>query len=550
MFERFHRWVHEISVWISSCVGRSRFGVAFFAGGVSVLALPPFHFWFVPFATFPVIVWLLDGAGRNAFLSFRARFLAGGFVGWAFGCGYFFFGLYWIGSAFLVEIYKFGWMIPFALGFLSAGIALFYGLATGVAFLFWRSDASRIAALAASFGLAEWIRGHVLTGFPWNSIGYSLTGLETVLQAASVVGLYGLGVVAVAIYSLPSLFFGINAHSYRGRVAFCAVIVGLFVTAFAYGYARIPSEAQPLVDGVRLRIVQPNIAQVDKWRRDKQQEIFNRFLDLSLRDEAMEKSGLNETTHLIWPESALPFLLARSEVAKTAIGAILPSGITLMTGALRMEERVSASGQVSEHVYNSLFVADSKVQISSTYDKIHLVPFGEYLPFHETMERFGLQALTGIRGGLKLGKGPRYLEVPGAPSASPQICYEIIFPGEIVDLKKPRPGWILNVTNDAWFGVSSGPYQHLHQARVRAIEEGLPVVRSANTGVSAVIDPYGRFVKWLPLNAAGVIDSGLPAALPETFFARNQNLGFCFLVLLMIIVGAAFRYFNSRGAQA
>jgi apolipoprotein N-acyltransferase len=284
----------------------------------------------------------------------------------------------------------------------------------------------------------------------------------------------------------------------------------------AWGAARLQS-ADMASTGVRLRIVQANVDQANKWRPENSVEIFSTYLDLT------KSGGLDGISLVVWPETAVPFFLAESAQALTAIGDVLPDGTSLLVGSGRIvEERDAQDRLVATRVYNSLLAIGDKGEVLDGYDKIHLVPFGEYLPFQDFMESLGIFQLTGVRGGFSAGTGSRLLSVPGAPPARPLICYEIIFPDEISN-SGPRPGWLLNVTNDAWFGGSAGPYQHFHQAQLRAVEQGLPVVRAANTGISAIIDPYGRVLGELGLKEEGVVDGVLPEALPITKFAMWER---------------------------
>ena len=262
-----------------------------------------------------------------------------------------------------------------------------------------------------------------------------------------------------------------------------------------------------------MRIVQANIDQANKWRPENSVEIFTDYLDLT---KSGELAGIDI---VIWPETAVPFPLADSPDALLAIGAVLPEGTSLVVGSGRIVEDEGSDDDITQRIYNSLLVIDDQGRVTGSYDKIHLVPFGEYLPFQDFLESFGVMQLTGVRGGFSVGAGPRRLTVPGAPPASPLICYEIIFPDEVTE-RGERPGWLLNVTNDAWFGSSAGPYQHFHQAQVRAIEQGLPVARAANTGISAVIDPYGRILAEIGLGEKGVIDADLPKVGPTTPFVQ------------------------------
>ena len=276
---------------------------------------------------------------------------------------------------------------------------------------------------------------------------------------------------------------------------------------------------------MRLRIVQANIDQANKWQTENSAEIFADYLDLT------RWPGIDEVNLVIWPETAVPFLLADAPDALTAIGDALPQDTSLLVGSARLGNERSAGGQLNRRrIFNSLLVIDDGGAVIGSYDKIHLVPFGEYLPFQDFLESLGFMQMTGIRGGFTEGTGPRLLPIPGAPPASPLICFEIIFPDDVTD-KKKRPGWLINVTNDAWFGASAGPFQHFHQAQVRAVEQGLPVIRAANTGISAVIDGYGRVLARIGLGERGFVDAYLPKAGPRTPFVE---LGFTLEILALV----------------
>jgi len=267
---------------------------------------------------------------------------------------------------------------------------------------------------------------------------------------------------------------------------------------------------------VHLRIMQPNLPQDDKFNYSAKQKVMDLYLRLSDGATGPRSTGMADVTHLIWPESAFPFFLAREGDALAQIANLLPPGAVLITGAARPAEQ-SSLGAI--RAYNSIYVIDHDGTILTVYDKVHLVPFGEYLPLQDLLESFGLMQLTKLRGGFIPGDRRRTYDIPHAPRFLPLICYEIIFPGEAVPAGE-RPGWLVNLTNDGWFGNSAGPYQHLLQARLRAIEEGLPLVRAANTGISAVIDPLGRVIASLPLGTQGILDSGLPAAVVSTPYSR------------------------------
>jgi apolipoprotein N-acyltransferase len=292
----------------------------------------------------------------------------------------------------------------------------------------------------------------------------------------------------------------------------------LFLVFFAGGEVRLSTVKVDDVPGVHLRIVQPNVAQADKYRPALVEQNWNRLITLS------NAPAKNRPTHIIWPEAAPPFLLTRAPAALDEIAALTGRDRVLMTGALR----VVRHGKDIDY-YNSFYVFAHGAQVLGVYDKFHLVPFGEYLPYEKFFASLGLTKVVGIEGSFSTGDGPHTLIVPGAPPAGPLICYEILFPGEVVGAQ--RPGWFVNVTDDSWFGPWAGPMQHLLVARMRAIEEGVPVARAANTGISAVIDPLGRVRAHLGLDRTGVLDASLPAIIDPTPYARSGDYGFWLLVL-------------------
>ncbi len=510
--------------------GWRRATIAFAAGAVSTLALPPFELWPVMFLTFPVLVWLVDGAaaGRHGGIPAAAA------TGWWFGFGYFLAGLYWIGHAFLVDARTFGWLLPFAVTALPAGLAVFTAFGLALARMLWTRGPSRLLALAAALTASEWLRGHLLTGFPWNAFGYALTGPLVLAQTAALIGIWGITFVAVAIFATPAVLADDSADTRR---RWAPSLLGILVLAAmaAFGTFRLSGEPTRFVPDVRLRIMQPNLQQDVKFNYGAKQSVMDRYVALSDRSTGPQSTGVRDVTHLIWPESAFPFLLTREPEALAQIANLLPEGTVLITGAARADESVPNSAR--RRAYNSVYVIDHDGSILSVYDKVHLVPFGEYLPFQSFFEKLGLMQLTKVQGGFTAGDRRRSLAVPRAPRFLPLVCYEIIFPGEAVPAGE-RPGWLLNLTNDGWFGLSSGPYQHLQQARVRAIEEGLPLVRAANTGISAVVDPLGRIVKMLPLGVEGVLDSPLPQPVAPPLFLqlREAPLILSFAVVIAVIV--------------
>ena len=301
----------------------------------------------------------------------------------------------------------------------------------------------------------------------------------------------------------------------------------------AFGAVRLSLEPTNMVAGVKLRIMQPDLQQDAKFNYAAKAAVMQKYLTLSDRASGPQSTGVSDATILIWPESAFPFFLTREADAMAQIADLLPRGTVLLTGSVRAPDL--PPGVRVTRAYNSIYVIDHDGSVLSVYDKLHLVPFGEYLPFQQWMEKLGFMQLTKVVGGFIPGTVRRPLDVPNAPRALPLICYEAIFPGNVVE-RDDRPGWIINLTNDGWFGITTGPYQHLQQARMRSIEEGLPMVRAANTGISAVIDPVGRMVAQLGLGIEGVLDAGLPAAIAPTIYARIGNIPAAAMVMVALAI--------------
>ena len=499
----FNLAARRIRVRISSLTGLMRFIAAVLAGLAAGGAMAPFHYLPLLPVAFVVLVWLVDGTQQG-----RAGIVQAFGIGWAFGLAFFLSGVYWIGFSFLVDAETYAWMLPFAMVAMPMGLGVITGAALALARVLWRPGPSRVLVFAASFAVLEWLRGHILTGFPWNLTGYAWGGSADMLQSTSVIGIYGLSFLTIFAAASPAALFGPAQERASWRWPLAGILI--LAVLWAGGASRLylaPFGPETYVEGVNLRIAQPNIPQAEKWRPENRQAIW----DLLLEQTSAPSSA--PITHVIWPESAVPFVLANNPVGRAEVGGAL-GGATLITGALRIERE---PGNVM-HFYNSLHVVGGSGEIIGTYDKHHLVPFGEYLPLRGLLGRFGFRSIVDERFDYLPGPGARTLAAPGAPDFGPLICYEAIFPRAVVDPRR-RPGWLVNVTDDSWFGDSSGPRQHLVQARARAIEEGLPLIRAANTGISAVIDPHGRVLSQLGLGTTGVIDAPLPKALQPTLYA-------------------------------
>jgi apolipoprotein N-acyltransferase len=505
-----------------------RLGLAAVAGALTALAQAPFDLLPVLFLALPALVVALDAALVAAPPGWR-RLRAAAAVGWWFGFGALFAGLWWVGAAFLVEAETFAWALPFAVTALPAGLALFYALAAVLAALLWSPGAPRVLALAVAIGLCEWLRGHLLTGFPWNGLGTAFAAGDALMQSAALLGAYGLAPVTVAIFAAPAAFLGPPGTRRGALVLAIAAAVGLGGLV-VWGHQRLAAASVAEVPQVALRIVQPAIDQSEKWVPENRWLIFDTLLGLT----GAPPPPPGVTRLAIWPESSVPFLLERSPLALQSVTAELPPGGWLIAGAGRAGSEPVASGE-NPPIYNSVLAIDETGTTRAFYDKVKLVPFGEFLPFQDLLARIGIVPVAYLPGGFAAGTTRTALALGGTvPPFVPLICYEAIFAGEVRGPGE-RPGWILNVTNDAWFGDTPGPYQHLRQARLRAVEEGLPLVRAANTGISAVIDPYGRVLSSLPLGTRGVIEAGLPVAAPPPPYARTGDLPF---LLASILVAA------------
>ena len=510
--------------------GWRRAAIALAAGAVSALAMAPFNAWPVLFVTLPILVWLVDGSAAGRW----SGAITAAIAGWCFGFGFFVAGLYWIGHAFLVDAKTFGWLLPVAVSGLPAYLAIFTALGVAAARLIWVRGPERLLALAATLTIAEWLRGHVLSGFPWNTFGYALTQPLALAQSVSLVGIWTLTFLCIAICATPAVLADDAIDTPR---PYRPLLIGLGILAAMaiYGVVRLSLNPTTFVDGVTLRVMQPNLQQDQKFNYSAKAEVMARYINLSSRATGPDSDGLNGITHLIWPESAFPFFLTREPDALAQIAGLLKPGTELITGAVRAAQGATAA---NPRAYNSVYVIDPDGSIQGVYDKVHLVPFGEYLPLQRVLEKIGLRNLTKQVGGFQSGDRRRAMDVPRAPKMLALICYEAIFQDAAVPRGEPRPGWLVNITNDGWFGISTGPYQHFQQSRVLAIAEGLPMVRAANTGISAVIDPFGRIINSLPLGAEGVFDARLPNAAAATLFVILGDYALIlFLVVSFIAVG-------------
>lgn len=520
---RVHVWLAARTVW-------QRRGFAFIAGALATLGHAPFQL--TPFfiVAITVLIWLLDGAADQPKKIMRAAAL-----GWFFGLGHLTTGLYWISSAFLVDSEAWGpiWGIPAVFG-LAGGLAVFFAIGCALAMPLWTKDVRRLPLFAVCLFASEWLRGHIFGGFPWMLPGYVWTPGEPVSQLASVVGIYGLSLLTLLIAAAPAAIADGGAHAGRrfAPVVAAALLVGMSWGWGAQRLSRAPLElpgALPIV-----RVADSGLSQAEKWegRADQEWRVLQRFL---------EASGDPETSDaaiVVWPEGAIPvvtFFMLDNPDFLAALGRGLGDRV-LITGLTRYEAR--PGGLV---YFNSAAVIDGVsgvARLSQVSNKHRLVPFGEFMPLRDLVDAFNIAPLQRL-GAFEAGPPPSRLVVPDAPPALALICYEAIFPG-LTPRGEDRPGWLVSVTNDAWFGdrrYFTGPSQHYAMARYRSIEEGLPMARSASGGISAIIDSFGQEV----VSTRGselYAEAQLPPALVETTLARWGNI----LLPLLVVFIAALRF--------
>ena len=503
--------------------GWRRYLLAGVLGALVTIALPPLHLWPALPVGFTGLVWILDGCGdrKSAF-----------FAGWWFGFGFLGLGLYWISFALLIEPERVGWMIPFVVLGLPAMFAIWGGLATLTVQMLGVQGVARVILLAGAWSGGEWLRGHAFTGFPWNLIGYTAVASDALLQVVALIGIYGLGFIVVLAAAMPATLGDGGAASSKvrayGPVAAAALLI---IVVWSGGALRLLGAQDGVVSDVNLRLVQANISQHHKWQEERRRANLARYFQLS------SQSGAEKTTHIIWPETAVPYFLARDPDLARAIGRLVKPGGMVITGA----PRTTAEKESPFRVWNAVHAIDHDGEITGTYDKSHLLPFGEYVPFRSFLNRLGVERIAAGQGDFQAGEGATTLSLAGLPPLGVLVCYEAIFPGEIVgDANRPR--WLLNLTNDAWFGQTAGPYQHFTMSRVRAAEEGIPLVRVANTGISGIADAYGRVVVQSALGETRIIDAALPVSLDAlTPYARWGDAGFLIILLTLAIYTLAIK---------
>jgi apolipoprotein N-acyltransferase len=503
---------------LSSLPLSARLITLFVAGSLSAFAQQPYNLFPLMVVGFSCL-WIM----LQSFTRARHAY-AGGFL---FGLGYFLTGLWWIGNALLVDGNPYIWAMPLAVLGLQTFLSFYTALGIGIArHLAPRTDTHAFLLFIGVVSASEWLRGHAFTGFPWNSFGTIWADFLPMAQISSLVGMYGLTLLTIFICALPGFLLTVSDKKIKTSFAFAGLI--LITVWLGFGAYRLSTHPQKLHEDIILQVISPNIPQGEKWDSNLLVQNFLKTTRMiAARDDQQDP---DKTRLIILPETAFHHVVmtdpAALEVIQKSINAH-PQKTYLLTGALR---KTVSEDKPTYH--NSLVVMDQTGSTRATFDKFHLVPFGEYIPFQDYIPLKPIVEFSGF----KAGNGPQTLHVDSIPPFSPLVCYEVIFPGNVTADKNAR--WMVNVTNDAWYGFSPGPYQHLAQTRLRAIEEGIPLIRSANTGISAVIDPLGRYVAQGPLFEDNILVTPLPQALESpTAYGRFGDTFFAAFVLFLLILG-------------
>jgi apolipoprotein N-acyltransferase len=509
---------------ISNLSLKNKYLLSCFCGSLTSLALAPVNFLFVLFITFPLFILIIDSQKP-----FNKKILFQLFtIGWSFGFGYSLFGLYWINIAFLNDISSYYIYLPIAVIISPLLIGLFYGFIPLIASLFYPNNTYRLWSISVSWTFIEYVKGD-LFNFPWNQIGHTLININPILQITSIFGELSLTLLVVYIASFPVILFKKN----KKKLYLYCLPVALLIIIYFFGYQSINLN-KTSYENIDLLLVQPNVDQKIKWLPSHKELIIEKIFNLS--NTLSNKDDVFTEKYIIWPETALPILIDEDDKVMDKIISLLNNNTFLLTGAVRRER--DNKNEFYKY-YNSFFIINENKQILDKYDKRILVPFGEYIPFSNFVDKFTRFSISGLTGSFSHGTKKT---INTSKNFSVLICYEIIFSGRSYS-KEARPDWVLNITNDAWFGRSPGPYQHLAMAKVRAVEEGLPVIRVANTGISAIIDPKGRVLKKLSLEESGIIESKLPKKIDPTFYSQHGKIS---ITLIMMVISIFIYYMHIR----
>lgn len=506
MFNNFLNALAKTPYLFTKINGYQKFLISLILGVFASYAMPPWG-WLANFVfSIILLIWLINSA---------QKIKTAAAIGFFFGFGFFAWSLLWINNALILYAQNLALLaIPFTIAIGIWGGA-FCAIIAAFSFLFPKGI-PRILAFAAIWTLMEWVRSWFLTGFPWNLTPSVWEKSDSVLQIISVIGPYGLSLITITLFASCSLIDKPNKTS----LAFIASCFVFFAAISFWGNSRLHNASLETIENLKVRIVQPSLPQKLKWEKNRAMLNLEAYLDLTTKN-------LDGITHVIWGETATPYPLFQDTYTRLKIARKLPDDLVLITGVVRPEKNNNLLT-----LYNSALVMTGNGNIVAGYDKSHLVPFGEYIPFRKILP---FNKITPGQTDFSPGNGPETIVIPNAPPVGISICYEIIFPSNVVD-KNNRPKWLINLTNDGWYGISSGPFQHFFAARLRAIEEGIPVIRVANSGISGVINAYGTVLDAIPLNTASYLDTLIPKTTILTLYAKYGNFIPCSLCLFWILI--------------
>ncbi len=509
---------------------------AFILGGLLTIALPSQHNGniynilrvIILFMSFGGFIFMLQAAKgyKNAFA-----------LGFWFGFGYFSIGLSWINNALAIDLPRLGWLIPIAFASSGGFFGLFVGIPSVVSFYF-KNIYAKILAFASLWVIFEWIRSFIFTGFPWNLLGYSLSFCPKLIQIASIIGSYGVSLLVIITTSLAVV--PIIKRTKKDIIISVGTVFLIIATIFVYGDIRLKNISPEKNSQIKVSVVQPSIPQNLKWDKDTLKNNQQTYIDYSVKSHNQDKKHL-----IIWGETANPYIPEFDAKDFADIYRAVPANGYLITGT------ISYIYDQKLYPQNSMLAIDSNHHVAAKYSKSHLVPFGEYIPLRKYLPD-SLRPVTNVISDFRAGNGVETLSLKDVPNFGVLICYEIIFPAEIVD-KNNRPMWLINLTNDGWYGTGAGPYQHLAIAQMRAVEEGLTIVRAANSGISAIISKTGTILDSIPLNYSGVLDFYLPQELAViTFCAKHKNkipLTMC-IILFLLAISINYKYNNKQNKKS
>ncbi|WP_375646303.1 apolipoprotein N-acyltransferase [Bartonella sp. AA56HLJMS] len=518
-------------VFLFSVTGWKRQAWIFLCGALTSFALPPFYLTPLCFLTFPLFIVLLDSirATKNNKKHFFTYALSCG----TFGFSYFICGLWWLCNALLTDPDSFGWAVPLAILFPPLYLSLYWFFSGFIVGLLWTKGIARFFVLAFALGLSEWLRAFLFTGFPWNSLGYTAMPTPMFMQSDAIVGLYGMNILAVLAYSLPTVL--LTDEKKKVALSLCLSLIFIHCGFGFYRLHTIENTTEDQKSAYWVRIVQPSIQQNIKLRDNTRESMLEAHMKLSATPTTDQNS---EPDFIVWPEASVPYLLYDNSSITMRIASLLKPKQWAIVGAIRASNDLPHS---QTQYFNTISVINAQGNILNTSDKLHLVPFGEYLPYQSLLKKIGLRTLADNIGGYSAASVRKIVTMPNGFSYLPLICYEAIFPHEMT-FKGSPPQAIINITNDAWFGVTPGPYQHLQQAQLRAVELGIPLIRAANNGISAVIDSYGRIVVALRQNAVGIIDSQVPSSITPIGSNEYRTFSTFILFILMLLCRIGFGF--------